>query len=85
MECKKCIVWIAKNLQMPNRWKLFTTLRTQRKNFVGPKQLFGTQVPEMCVGSLVVDKLLEDGAVVLKDVWIGTECGVCFVRYVIVF
>jgi hypothetical protein len=70
---------------MPNRQELFTNLRTQRKNFVGPKELFGEQAPEIHVGSLVVDKLPEDDTLVLKDVRVGTECGVCFVMYVIVF
>jgi hypothetical protein len=59
---------------MPNSQKLFTASRTQRKNFVGPKQLFCIQVPEMCVGSLAVDILPEDGSLVLKDVRVGTEC-----------
>jgi hypothetical protein len=40
---------------MPNRQKVFTTLRTQRENFVGPKQLFGIQAPEIHVGFLIVD------------------------------
>jgi hypothetical protein len=53
---------------MSNRQKLFTTLRTQRQNFVGPKELFGIQAPEICVGSLVFDELPEDGTLVLKDV-----------------
>jgi len=70
---------------MSNRQKLFTTLKTQRKNFVGPKQLFGIQVPEMCVGSLVAGKLPEDGTLVLKDIRVGIKCGVCFIMYIIVF
>ena len=69
---------------MSNRQKLFTTLRTQRKNFVGPKELFGVQAPEIRVGSLV-DKLPEDGTLELKDVRVGAECGVCFIMYIIVF
>jgi hypothetical protein len=40
---------------MTNKQKLFTTLRTQRENFVGPKQLFSIQAPEIRVGSPVVD------------------------------
>jgi len=69
---------------MPNRQKLFTTLRTKRKHFVGPKELFGIQAPEIRVGSLV-DKLCEDGTLVLKEVQTGTECEMCFVIYFIVF
>jgi hypothetical protein len=65
--------------------KAIYNFKNIKKNFVGPKELFGVQAPEIHVGSLVVDKLPEDSTLVLKVVRVGTECGVCFVMYIIVF